>query len=175
MTTHYVYRLYSEDGVLLYIGMTNNADSRVRVHRNQQFWGAQIARVETEEHPGREVAAQAERLAIDAEKPAYNHTYNPAAPAKNIGYSEDDELMPNAQVAEHLGIDRSYVRHMMRRHGIPEKRGYSREEVQAIELKGQGFRSDLHKEFSMCPIEDEPYCAGCGKTGWCDCVSGDSP
>jgi hypothetical protein len=54
--------------------------------------------------------------------------------------------MTRDEVAKFLGIQPDYVRVVMRRHGIPEKRGYSREEVQAIELKGQGFRTDLHKD-----------------------------
>ena len=54
--------------------------------------------------------------------------------------------MTRDEVAKFLGIQPGYVRVVMRRHGVPEKRGYSREEVQAIELKGQGFRSDLHKD-----------------------------
>lgn len=57
-----------------------------------------------------------------------------------------EPLMTRDEVAKFLGIQPDYVRVVMRRHGIPEHRGYSREQVQAIQLKGQGFRSDLHKE-----------------------------
>lgn len=66
-----VYRLYGEDGALLYVGMTTNPLGRIPQHKRKP-WGPQIASQTVEWHPNREAAKAAERSAIHHENPAYN-------------------------------------------------------------------------------------------------------
>ena len=54
--------------------------------------------------------------------------------------------MTRDEVAQLLDIKPEYVRVLMRRYGIQEKRGYPRDLVESLKLKGQGRRTDLHKE-----------------------------
>jgi hypothetical protein len=57
----------------------------------------------------------------------------------------DSNLMPREEVAAFLGVAPESVRHILRRYGITEERGYPRDQVLALERKGRGRRTDLGK------------------------------
>lgn len=71
MSVHYVYRLFADDGSCLYVGATNNVQTRVAHHR-RRTWGAQIATIEVTEHPDRESAEFAESDEIRRRQPTHN-------------------------------------------------------------------------------------------------------
>jgi hypothetical protein len=66
-----LYRHFDGDGRLLYVGISLNAIIRLAAHRASP-WFDEIARVEIERFPSREVALAAERAAIRDEKPECN-------------------------------------------------------------------------------------------------------
>lgn len=66
----YVYRLWSRDTRLLYVGVTVRPAARLRTH--QRRWGHLIASVTWERHPDAESMLEAERIAICQEYPALN-------------------------------------------------------------------------------------------------------
>ncbi|MER6982341.1 GIY-YIG nuclease family protein [Streptomyces carpinensis] len=66
-----VYRLWAEDGTLLYIGSAYNPEERAKAHRRTE-WGPLVARRTDEWHCSREVAYEAEADAIAAEDPRHN-------------------------------------------------------------------------------------------------------
>lgn len=66
----HLYRLWSADGRLLYVGISTNLPARIRVHRAR--WGDLIDRVTWEEHPDERAMLAAERRAITDEDPAFN-------------------------------------------------------------------------------------------------------
>ncbi|RZF06008.1 hypothetical protein C0R05_24555 [Streptomyces albidoflavus] len=66
-----VYRLFSADGTLLYIGSSYAPDRRCAVHRRKSWWPL-VARREEEWHPNRSAAYTAESNAIRAEAPLHN-------------------------------------------------------------------------------------------------------
>ena len=68
---HYVYRCYDMDGVLLYIGCTNQPVYRLSGHRNGP-WGDQIDRIRFTVFPNRRKALDVERAAIWNENPIHN-------------------------------------------------------------------------------------------------------
>ena len=70
-----VYRIRDEDGVLIYIGMTNNPAFRWNSHQMIQPWWGEVHSVTFEWHETRDEAAAAEKAAIFAEQPKYNVTY----------------------------------------------------------------------------------------------------
>ena len=72
MSTMSIYRLYREDGALLYIGASFEPKRRSRDHR-RKIWGHEIARVEIEEnsYEHREALAR-EHDAIFREQPIHN-------------------------------------------------------------------------------------------------------
>lgn len=57
-----------------------------------------------------------------------------------------DNLMTREEAAEVLGVAPESVRHVLRRYGITEERGYPRDQVLALKRKGRGRRTDLRKE-----------------------------
>lgn len=75
-----LYRLYDADETLLYIGVTDNPDRRFKQHRNTKPWWPGVSQKTIEWHTTRRRALAEEAAAIEAEAPAYNVQYNPAAP-----------------------------------------------------------------------------------------------
>lgn len=70
--TDVVYRLFNQDGSVIYIGSTGNLKQRLSAHRRDKSWWPEVDRVETEAHPDRDSAYAAEDAAILAEKPRHN-------------------------------------------------------------------------------------------------------
>lgn len=57
-----------------------------------------------------------------------------------------DDLMTREEAAEVLGVAPDSVRHVLRRYGITEARGYPRDRVLALRRKGRGHRTDLEEK-----------------------------
>jgi excisionase family DNA binding protein len=69
----YVYRAYSQEGALLYVGMSDNVERRLEAHRSSKSeWVGRLAKVTVQPHPDRAAAAVAELEAIRSERPLYN-------------------------------------------------------------------------------------------------------
>lgn len=71
--TH-VYRLYDEDGALLYVGISNQVRRRVMHHRSHKPWGHLVAGATIERFMCRADAQAAEWEAIQRENPKHNIT-----------------------------------------------------------------------------------------------------
>lgn len=67
-----LYRHYSKDDVLLYVGISLSAIDRLSSHTLNSCWARQIARVQIEWFPSRAKAEIAERAAISDESPLHN-------------------------------------------------------------------------------------------------------
>ena len=79
-TPHIMYRLYSAEDELLYIGITMNFPARINQHKNDKFWWEEVSTIRLERHRSRNALRAAEREAILAERPTYNLAHN--APAR---------------------------------------------------------------------------------------------
>lgn len=73
---HAVYRFYDDSENLLYIGMSKDWPYRLSQHRRSKYWFNDIARVVVEYHESRELALEAEKRAIQSERPQHNVTHN---------------------------------------------------------------------------------------------------
>lgn len=71
-TPHYVYRMYDDDGQLLYVGISKTLATRLTQHHRDKPWAAQIASVVGKRYTSREAARAAEIEAIQKENPQYN-------------------------------------------------------------------------------------------------------
>lgn len=69
-----VYRLFDADGVLLYVGMTNDLSRRMADHARDREWWPKVHRKTAAWYPSRERAAVAELIAIEKEAPLHNGT-----------------------------------------------------------------------------------------------------
>lgn len=69
-----VYRLFSEDNVLIYIGKTDSPNRRFKEHQRSQAWFADVHLPSTviEWFPDNNQALDAETLAIKSERPLFN-------------------------------------------------------------------------------------------------------
>lgn len=70
--TAFVYRCFDATGQLLYVGCSNDPQSRLNDHRRSKSWWPDVARTQTVAYPSRDQALDAEALAIRAETPLHN-------------------------------------------------------------------------------------------------------
>lgn len=75
MTPTKLYRHFSKDGVLLYVGVSSQLGKRQAQHLSRSRWADLISRIEIETYPTRAAAIAAEQEIIAAEHPVYN-TYH---------------------------------------------------------------------------------------------------
>ena len=75
---HWVYRLFSANAELLYVGMTWQPASRIytwsrnALTKPSRAWFLDTARISWQRYPDWRAAADAERLAIETEHPRHN-------------------------------------------------------------------------------------------------------
>jgi len=76
MEEYTLYRTYSKDGTLLYIGQSNSWPRRFIEHRKQSSWFSIATQVQIESFLTKQQLDEAEIYAIKTEKPAYNIMHN---------------------------------------------------------------------------------------------------
>lgn len=69
---HVLYRLYDQDGALLYVGITNSIPNRFKRHADEQRWWPEVTGCRVEFLPDRAALQRAERDAIWFERPRHN-------------------------------------------------------------------------------------------------------
>ena len=69
---HSVYRCWSEDGDLLYVGCSVNVRARLAAHRRGAPWWPQVAKVTTVDYVDGFGGFWAEKAAIQSERPRFN-------------------------------------------------------------------------------------------------------
>lgn len=69
---HVLYRMLNSDDELLYVGISVDFAGRMRGHRSDKTWWAEISTIRLEHYPDKASVLAAERVAIDLERPAYN-------------------------------------------------------------------------------------------------------
>lgn len=67
-----VYRFFSGDGELLYVGCTGRLTQRITNHASSKHWFADVATVTVQHFNNRAEALAVEAAAIDTESPRYN-------------------------------------------------------------------------------------------------------
>lgn len=123
MTT--LYRIYGEKRVLIYIGITDDYDSRMRQHSEKSWW-AEVRGITTEEFTDRSAAAEAEARAIRSESPKYNRTHSGKAARRFLAPSPingaETRWISIPEAAEYLAVNPKTIRRMISRGEIEAKR-----------------------------------------------------
>lgn len=70
--THCVYRHYSNDGKLLYVGVSAKPLLRTDIHKNKSEWFKDIRYITIEHCESKLMALEVERAAISIERPLFN-------------------------------------------------------------------------------------------------------
>ena len=85
-----LYRHYSADGELLYVGISLSAINRLQQHSDSAAWFPSIAKVEVEKFEDRQAAIEAEIKAIKEEHPLFNrqHTLKGAKVVKAMSHEQ---------------------------------------------------------------------------------------
>lgn len=76
---HVVYVMRNAAAEIIYVGMTADIKSRMRVHSSKSAWLGEVALIETHSCANRDEAAELEICAIAAWEPRHNVRHNPAA------------------------------------------------------------------------------------------------
>ncbi len=76
---HVLYRHFGGCDELLYIGITNDISKRWRAHKSTSSWRRKVYKTTYEYFHSREALLQAERLAIQAERPRFNIIHSTVA------------------------------------------------------------------------------------------------
>lgn len=69
---HYIYRHYSKDGALLYVGVSLSLLKRISEHKDNSHWFSEISVIKLTKCETRQEALEIERRAITDENPKYN-------------------------------------------------------------------------------------------------------
>lgn len=77
MTRTALYRFFNTDGLLLYIGITENVEQRWATHAARKSWWPEVANKTVEWCADRTEALAKEKAAIVAETPLYNSVHVP--------------------------------------------------------------------------------------------------
>jgi predicted GIY-YIG superfamily endonuclease len=72
MAHNVLYRFFDTAGRLLYVGITQNPQLRLRDHRAMKDWWAEVANVTMEHFDSRQAVEAAERIAVRTENPVHN-------------------------------------------------------------------------------------------------------
>lgn len=73
---HGLYRFFSVDSVLLYVGISVDPGRRLTQHAAVKDWWREIATITISQYPDRTSVLVAEKIAIEEEKPVYNVIHN---------------------------------------------------------------------------------------------------
>jgi len=71
-----LYRLFDDDGQLLYVGISSNWRERFHAHEKNQSWWDLVTNITLERFESREAVAEAERVAIKLERPSKNKQHS---------------------------------------------------------------------------------------------------
>ncbi len=71
-----VYRHYSAEGILLYVGVSVNPHARTSQHRRSADWFGQVSEIKLDWHKDRKSAEKAEVAAIVSESPVFNANWS---------------------------------------------------------------------------------------------------
>ncbi len=71
-----LYRFYSQNGTLLYVGISISAVSRYGHHKLNGDWWLQVSKMEIVNYPTRAMAEEAETAAIVKERPLFNKNHS---------------------------------------------------------------------------------------------------
>ena len=75
--THWVYVIYGDESVVLYVGMSSQPDCRIKDHKRYKEWFPENPRIDFVRCGNRHEALAAERMTIKKLKPVHNLQLNP--------------------------------------------------------------------------------------------------
>lgn len=105
-----LYRLFAENGDLLYVGVGGNPGRRFEQYRRVKPWWDEVHTSTLDHYPTRESALEAERVAVIEEHPRYNIIHNdrrlPEATEAEFTFLCAGCGSPVEDDSGHLGVDR---------------------------------------------------------------------
>lgn len=119
-----IYRFFNAEGVLLYVGITNDIATRWKRHAKEKPWWPEVVEQRATWHPARQEALAAESRAINTESPLYNISASPgsgATPNRVVRVSDEDWAAFDV-ACKRLGMTRSQNLRLHMQNRINERR-----------------------------------------------------
>jgi excisionase family DNA binding protein len=107
-----LYRIFGDRSTLLYVGITDNYDRRMRQHSEKSWW-RDVRRIDTQEFATRTEALRAETVAIKAERPLHNRAQNAPSPRTPLPARDrvgEARYISLAEAAEYVGVHPRTIR-----------------------------------------------------------------
>lgn len=123
MTRTALYRHYDADGALLYVGISDTPDKRLKQHQLHSAWAEAVASTHLVWFDNRAAAEDAERAAIRTEAPAHNvlHRAEPRVRAGAFRATLMNAMARNGtgitQLAREAEVSRDVLNKLMARAG----------------------------------------------------------
>lgn len=149
---HVLYRFYSATGQLLYVGITMNPPQRFKAHRDSKDWWPEVAGISIEHYASRTDLANAERRAIQVERPLHNvvHTKKrplPKPPAPEPRQFEiDDDISALFRPPEPVSFDSLFGRERYR----DTRFGYVTDEQYQECVAAERVKAEARADCSLC-------------------------
>lgn len=103
-----LYRLFSKDGALLYVGVTIDIDQRWASHERSKPWWPQVEERRVEWYANRPLALAAELNAIQTERPLHNISGTPTAhKRRELKQDEVPSGVLRAQLSKYMALVRA--------------------------------------------------------------------
>jgi hypothetical protein len=97
-----LYRFFDASGALLYVGITCDLPERVRRHRGEKAWWLDVANITVQHYADRQSVEEAEREAIERERPRWNVVYN--VPAVRVAAPEPSSSLKVTLAAGEVSV-----------------------------------------------------------------------
>lgn len=96
-----LYRHFDEKGRLLYVGITNDPGRRWEQHKDKNWW-IHVRTTTIERYPDRRSVRDAERAAIESEKPWWNTAMNPEMAERRSMIRDAAEVITSYWDEQHI-------------------------------------------------------------------------
>jgi DNA-binding transcriptional regulator YiaG len=107
-----LYRLYDENGILLYVGVCQNVQARLLMHKHSKPWFRNVVDIEIESYENKNAALLAETKAIVNERPQFNTQKvpkNSSSAGHWIKKIREARGETQAEFGAHFGVHQSTV------------------------------------------------------------------
>lgn len=138
--TDYVYRHFSEDGELLYVGVTGNLPVRAYVHKLSSAWWNKVHCTTSVPYSTRAEAEAAEAAAILREQPTYNRKGKTAPVPKPLTYQQQLQCVADCVECNLFGA-KSIAKMVPEDYGL---RRLARMAYQSGQIHGHGLGRDCY-------------------------------
>lgn len=158
----HLYHLYDAAGALIYVGMTDDVDRRMRDHETTKTWWVRVTSTWVVTYPSRAACAAAEALAIHLLRPRYNIEVPGGARCDVLAGRVSEDLRPDVAAVVEIDELRKQILHLENRIShLRAEAGYQRGKRQMAEAEVRDWEKRARSgEARLDVVSDMRYVLG---------------